>query len=67
MFVGKDFTPAKIDEVQKESPAEVAGLKKMTLFYLLMIIKLKAYLDVSCLLIAMSLQKNKYKVLRNQK
>ena len=28
MFVGKDFTPAVIDEVQKESPAEIAGLKK---------------------------------------
>ncbi|MGA0213781.1 MAG: site-2 protease family protein, partial [Pelagibacteraceae bacterium] len=28
MFAGKDFTPAKIDEVQKDSPAFVAGLKK---------------------------------------
>ena len=28
MFVGKDFTPAMIDEVQKDSPAEAAGLKK---------------------------------------
>ena len=28
MFVGKDFTPALIDEVQKDSPAEVAGLMK---------------------------------------
>ena len=26
MFVGKDFTPAVINEVQKDSPAEVAGL-----------------------------------------
>ena len=28
MFVGKDMTPAIIDEVQKDSPAYVAGLKK---------------------------------------
>ena len=28
MFVGKDFTPAIIDEVQKDSPAEIAGMKK---------------------------------------
>ena len=27
-FVGKDFTPAVINEVQKDSPAFVAGLKK---------------------------------------
>ncbi len=28
IFIGKDFTPAKIQKVQKESPAEVYGLKK---------------------------------------
>ena len=28
MFVGKDFTPAKIEEVQIESPAEKAGLRR---------------------------------------
>ena len=28
MFVGKDFTPAKIQEVQKNSPAYEYGLKK---------------------------------------
>ena len=28
MFVGKDFTPAMIAEVKKESPAETYGLKK---------------------------------------
>ena len=28
MFVGKDMTPAIIDEVQKDSPAFVAGMKK---------------------------------------
>ena len=33
MFSGKDFTPAVINEVQKDSPAQIAGLKKMTLFW----------------------------------
>ena len=28
IFVGKDFTPAVINEVKKDSPAYVAGLKK---------------------------------------
>ena len=28
MFIGKDFTPAVINEVQLESPAAEAGLKK---------------------------------------
>src|SRR5210317_245634 len=32
MFVGKDFTPAMIAEVKKESPAEVYGLKKNDVF-----------------------------------
>ena len=27
MFVGKDFTPAVISEVQKDSPAEISGMK----------------------------------------
>ena len=29
MFSGKDFTPAKIEEVQENSPAFISGLKKM--------------------------------------
>ncbi len=28
MFIGKDMTPALVDEVQKDSPAFVAGMKK---------------------------------------
>lgn len=27
MFIGKDFTPPKISEIEKESPAEIYGLK----------------------------------------
>ena len=32
-FAGKDFTPAVINEVQKDSPAMVAGLKTMILSF----------------------------------
>ena len=28
MFAGKDFTPAQVQEVQVDSPAQVAGIKK---------------------------------------
>ena len=28
MFVGKDLTPAVVDEVQDNSPAFIAGMKK---------------------------------------
>ena len=41
MFAGKDFTPAKIDEVQENSPAQVWAFKKMMLFILLTKIKLR--------------------------
>ncbi len=32
-FIGKDFTPAVINEVQKDSPAMIGGLKKNALKY----------------------------------
>ena len=41
-FAGKDFTPAVINEVQKDSPAMVAGLKDNDIMFQLMAIKLKA-------------------------
>ena len=41
MFAGKDFTPAKIDEVQENSPAAIIGLQKNELFILLTTIKLR--------------------------
>ena len=43
MFVGKDMTPAIIDEVQKDSPAFVAGMKKMTRLYISIRKKLKVF------------------------
>ena len=47
MFVGKDFTPAQIDEVQKDSPAEVAGLMKNDIILEIDNNKVESILDVS--------------------
>jgi len=47
MFVGKDFTPAVIDEVQKDSPAEMAGLMKKDVILEIDNNKVESILDVS--------------------
>ena len=47
MFVGKDFTPAVISEVQKGSPAEIYGLKKNDVILEIDDNKIKSILDVS--------------------
>ena len=46
MFIGKDFTPAVIDEVQ-DSPAEIAGLKKNDIILEIDNNKVESILDVS--------------------
>ena len=53
MFVGKDFTPAVISEVQKDSPAEIGGMKKNDIILEIENNEIKSILDVSKL-IAMS-------------
>ena len=53
MFIGKDFTPAIIDEVQKDSPAEIAGMMKNDIILEIDNIEVESILDVSKL-IAMS-------------
>ena len=50
MFVGKDFTPAVIDEVQKNSPAEAAGIIKNDVILEIDGSKVKSILDVSKLI-----------------
>ena len=50
MFIGKDFTPAMINEVQNESPAKVAGLKKNDVILEIDGNKVKSILDVSKLI-----------------
>ena len=47
MFIGKDFTPAVIDEVQKDSPAEIAGMKKNDIILEIDNNKVESILDVS--------------------
>ncbi len=47
IFVGKDFTPAMISEVTKNSPAQVAGLKKNDIILSIDDNKVKSILDVS--------------------
>ena len=50
MFVGKDFTPAVINEVQKDSPAVVAGLMKNDVILEIDGTEVKSILDVSKLI-----------------
>ena len=50
MFIGKDFTPAVINEVQKDSPAEVAGLMKNDVILEIDGTEVKSILDVSRLI-----------------
>ena len=46
-FIGKDFTPAVINEVQKDSPAMIAGLKKNDVIVSIDGNKVKSILEVS--------------------
>ena len=66
MFVGKDFTPAKIEEVQIESPAEKAGLKKNDIIISINDNKIKSILEVSTFINTSSSNKINIEVLRNQ-
>ncbi len=53
IFVGKDFTPAVVDKVLRDSPAEVAGMQKNDIIIEIDNTKVDSILDVSKL-IAMS-------------
>ena len=50
IFIVKDFTPAMINEVQNESPAQIAGLKKNDLILEIDGNKVQSILDVSKLI-----------------
>ncbi len=67
MFVGKDFTPAKIEEVSIESPAEKAGFKKNDIITFIDGNKVQSILEVSMLINTSSSEKISIKILRNQK
>ncbi len=47
IFIGKDFTPAVINEVQKDSPAMVGGLKKNDIILEIDGNKVESIMDVS--------------------
>ncbi len=66
MFVGKDFTPAKIDEVSLESPAEKAGFKKDDIIVSIDGNKVESILEVSMFINTSSSDKISIKVIRNQ-
>ena len=67
MFVGKDFTPAKIDEVAVESPAEKSGLKKNDIIVSIDKNKVESILEVSTYINTAFSDQINIKVLRNQK
>ena len=64
MFVGKDFTPAVINEVQKESPAEIAGMKENDIILEIDGNKVKSILDVSKLISLSTREYLDFKLLR---
>ena len=64
MFIGKDFTPAMINEVQKDSPAEVAGLKNNDVILEIDGNKVKSILDVSKLIMMSTSDSIDFKVSR---
>ena len=66
MFVGKDFTPAMIAEVKKESPAEIYGLKKNDVFLSIDGNKVESLLDVSKFITLSSSDFIEFIVLRNK-
>ena len=65
MFAGKDFTPAQIQEVQKDSPAYVAGIKSGDVILSINNNKVTSILEVSNYINASTSVNIKVKVLRN--
>tara|TARA_B100000945_G_C20341002_1_gene577355 strand:- start:55 stop:1161 length:1107 start_codon:yes stop_codon:yes gene_type:complete len=66
MFVGKDFTPAKIEQVQVESPAEKVGIKKNDIIVSIDGNKVKSILEVSMFINTSTSDEVSIVVLRNQ-
>ena len=65
MFVGKDMTPAIIDEVQKDSPAFVAGMKKNDKIISIDNRKVESILEVSTFINTSTSESIEFLVLRN--
>ena len=67
MFIGKDFTPAKIAEVSVESPAEQVGLKKGDIIISIDKNKVESILEVSTFINTSTSNKINITVLRDEK
>ena len=65
MFVGKDITPAVINEVQTDSPAYAAGLKKNDKILSIDNNKVQSILEVSTFISTSTSEKIEFTVLRN--
>ena len=65
MFAGKDFTPAQIQEVQKDSPAYVSGIKSGDVILSINNNKVTSILEVSNYINASTSENIKVKILRN--
>jgi len=65
MFVGKDITPAVIDEVQKDSPAFVSGFKKNDKILFIENKKVESILEVSTLINTSTSEQIEFIVLRD--
>ena len=65
LFVGKDLTPALIEEVQKDSPAYIAGMKKNDKIIYIDNNKVESILEVSTYINASTADKIEFIVLRN--
>ena len=65
LFVGKDFTPAVVDEVVKDSPAFVAGMKKNDNIISIDNKKVESILEVSTFINLSTLETIEFLVLRN--
>ena len=66
MFIGKDFTPAQIEEVTIESPAEKAGLKKNDIIVSIDGNNVESITEISMYINTSSSNKINITVLRNQ-
>ena len=66
-FYGKDMTPAIIDEVQKDSPAFISGLKKNDKILSIDNKKVVSILEVSTLINTSTSEIIKFDILRNDK
>ena len=67
MFAGKDFTPAEIQEVQKDSPAYSSGIKSGDVILSINNKKVSSILDVSTYINTSTTENIDVKVFRNSK